>query len=79
MTTTFTAIYQNGVLRPLTPTDLEEGARVELIVVTAKESTPKSSPVDILAGIVALPLEVDDQGFSGENHDRVLNDVEKRP
>jgi predicted DNA-binding antitoxin AbrB/MazE fold protein len=32
MTTTAAAIYENGVLRPLAPLPLEEGARVEVTV-----------------------------------------------
>ena len=39
MTTTVTAVYEHGVLRPLTPLDLPEHSRVEIDVRTI-HSTP---------------------------------------
>ena len=78
MTVTCNAVYQDGVLRPLTPTGLEEGDQVELIILSSKRPPSAPAPADILAGIAALPMEADDQGFSGQDHDRVLYGARER-
>jgi len=44
MNQTITAIYANGVLRPLTPLELEDQAQVELEVRSVKSA--KSAPPD---------------------------------
>jgi predicted DNA-binding antitoxin AbrB/MazE fold protein len=76
MTTTAAAIYENGVLRPLSPLPLAEGARVE-VTVTDEAATPPAPPdtrslIDSLREIAALPMESDLGPFSGRDHDRVL-------
>ncbi len=75
MTTTASAIYENGVLRPLVPLPLAEGARVEVMVT---DDAPSSHPAganraaDYLREIAALPVESAGDGFSRRDHDRIL-------
>jgi len=45
MSTTFTAIYEQGILRPLLPLSLPEHARVEVRIVPQSART-KKTPVD---------------------------------
>lgn len=75
MTATTAAIYENGVLRPLAPLPLAEGAHVE-VTVTESVSVPASPAheraIEIIREIAAMPLEADDEGFSGRDHDSVL-------
>jgi predicted DNA-binding antitoxin AbrB/MazE fold protein len=75
MTTTADAIYENGVLRPLTPLPLAEGARVEVTVTDRGVSPPAEGAGragDLLRAVAALPMEASEAGFSGRKHDRVL-------
>ena len=75
MTTTAAAIYEHGVLRPLTPLPLAEGARVE-VTVTDDASSAQAAEIgragDLLREVAALPMESSQAGFSGRDHDRIL-------
>jgi predicted DNA-binding antitoxin AbrB/MazE fold protein len=74
------AVHEKGVLRPEKPLELADGARVDLIVVPADgdDRTPHEAGLDarkaaaMLARIASMPMEVDDKGFSGRTHDKVL-------
>jgi predicted DNA-binding antitoxin AbrB/MazE fold protein len=68
----FTAVYEEGVLRPEHPLDLPEGEPLHLIVVTRKTPAPNGKVANALAEIAALPLEGDTGAFSGAEHDSVL-------
>lgn len=74
MTTTASAIYENGILRPLSPLPLAEGARVEVTVVDAPAPQVPTgrSAMQFFEEIAALPMESDKGPFSGKDHDRVL-------
>jgi predicted DNA-binding antitoxin AbrB/MazE fold protein len=75
MTTTASAIYENGVLRPLSPLPLAEGARVEVTVTDRAASPPAEGTGhagDLLRAVAALPMESSEAGFSGREHDRAL-------
>ena len=75
MTTTAAAIYEHGVLRPLAPLPLAEGAHVEVTVTDETSPTQAadgSRANDLLRQLAALPMESADSGFSGRDHDRVL-------
>lgn len=72
MSTTVEAVYEQGVLRLMQPIALAEGARVQVIIMTPKPATERESPADILAAIAALPLEADEKGFPGRDHDEIL-------
>ena len=73
--TTTAAIYENGVLRPLSPLPLAEGARVEVTVTDDASSAQVAeigSAGELLREVAALPMESGDAGFSGRDHDRIL-------
>ncbi len=70
MTLQIEAIYEQGVLRPLVPLTLGEGARVEIIL---KILSPLiRTPFEILSAIAALPLEVEREEHAGRDHDQFL-------
>ena len=71
MTTTIQAVYENGVLRPLTPLPLSEGQRVRVIV-APEEATRPQSAASILAEIAAMPVEGSGEPFTSRDHDQVL-------
>jgi predicted DNA-binding antitoxin AbrB/MazE fold protein len=67
------AIYERGVLRPLEPLELPEGARLDIIVVSRdKAGQNGAAAASILAEIAALPVEGASGSFSGRDHDSVL-------
>jgi len=72
MTKTIDAVYERGVLRPLEPLQLPEGARLDIILVTDDEAGARMTPADILAEIAALPTEGATDSFSARDHDTVL-------
>ena len=76
MTILCDAVFENGVLRPLTPPELREGEKVEILIVSRGGATTpyaeSESAAAALARIAALPLQVEDRGFSGSDHDRIL-------
>jgi predicted DNA-binding antitoxin AbrB/MazE fold protein len=72
MTMTIEAIYEQGVLRLKEPVSLEEGAHVEVIVITREPASGKATAAEILTEIAALPLEGDGEEFSGRDHDQIL-------
>ena len=57
MTKEIEAIYEQGIIRPLQPLELPEGARLDLIVITHEEPKANGNVAEILAEIAALPLE----------------------
>ena len=72
MTITLEAIYEQGMLRLMQPFDIPEGTSVKVII-SSNDSTPMvKSPADILAEIPSLPLEGDQENFSGQDHDYIL-------
>lgn len=71
MTMHIEAIYEKGVLKPVVPLALVEGARVELTLQQAEPPT-KPTPYEILSAIASLPLEVDRVETAGLEHDKFL-------
>jgi len=74
------AIYEQGVLKPIQPLELAEGARVEITVVALTPA--QRTPYEILSAIAALPLEVPREECAGREHDRFLygsQDAEEQP
>lgn len=57
MTTSITAVFEGGLLRPTTPLELAEGTRVELVFVSVERTSKKAgrTPATILAEIAAMP------------------------
>ena len=72
MTKEIEAIYEQGMIRPLQPLELPEGARLDLIVITHEQHTINGNAAEILAEIAALPLEGSTDGFTGREHDSIL-------
>lgn len=84
--TSLQVIYENGVLRPVHPLDLEEGTQLEVVMIeiTASPSSPPSpsqAPVDEeayaqflfqLDNIAALPLQSTPQPNTARDHDAIL-------
>ena len=68
METTIAAVYEHGMLRPLAPLGLAEGAQVEIVVI----NPPLQTPFETLSAIAALPLEVERQETAAREHDHYL-------
>jgi hypothetical protein len=78
MTTQFTAIVEQGRLRPTVPLGLPEGAAVEVFIVAPDDEAQNGSPAEILAGIAALSSAVVDSTTSARP-DEVLYGREAHP
>ena len=72
MTKEIEAVYEQGMIRPLQPLELPEGARLDLIVITHEQPKTNGNTVEILAEIAALPLEGSSDDFAGSDHDSIL-------
>lgn len=66
------AIYERGIIRPIEPLELPEGSRLNAIVITHEDTSPKRNAAEMLAEIAALPLEGGSNPFSGREHDSIL-------
>lgn len=81
MSMEFQAIYENGVLRPLTPLNLPESAEVVLRLDEA-DRAEGTSPAELKRQQVALnvmfaeadrlPQAARNDGLSGRDHDKIL-------
>ena len=78
MTSHFTAVVEEGRLRPTIPVELPEGAEFEVYVVSPQSTRTEGSPAAILAAIAALPSTPVDPTTS-EQHDQVLYGREAHP
>lgn len=78
MTTTIEAVYEAGVLRPLSPLELEEGERVAVTVAPSRLPGPPlpkpgaRTPAEILAEIALLAVPQAEPETSSRDHDKVL-------
>lgn len=72
MTKEIEAVYEHGVIRPLQPLELPEGARLDVIVITHEQTETNGNVAEALAEIAALPLEGASDTFTGRDHDSVL-------
>ena len=72
MTKEIEAVYEQGLIRPLQPLELPEGARLDLIVITHEQPKTNGNTAEILAEIAALPLEGPNDAFAGREHDSIL-------
>jgi predicted DNA-binding antitoxin AbrB/MazE fold protein len=66
------AVYQNGVLRPTAPLDLQDGQVVEIEIVGGRQAPSAVESREIISRIAELPDEAEPDTFSGADHDRVL-------
>jgi len=72
MTKEIEAVYEHGLIRPLQPLELPEGARLDLIVITHEQPKSNGNTAEILAEIAALPQEGANDDFAGREHDSML-------
>ena len=72
MTKEIEEVYEQGMIRPLQPLELPEGARLDLIVITHEQTETNGKAAKILAEIAALPLEGSSDTFAGREHDSIL-------
>ena len=72
------AVVERGGLRLMSPLNLADGTEVVATVEPVVE-TGAVGIAQAFAAIAAEPLECDDQGFSGQNHDQVLYGRGPRP
>lgn len=72
MTKEIEAVYEHGMIRPLQPLELPEGARLDVIVITHDQPKTNGNTAEILAEIAALPIEGPSDSFSGREHDSIL-------
>jgi predicted DNA-binding antitoxin AbrB/MazE fold protein len=77
MTARFTAIVDQGLLRPIGPVELEEGATVEVVVVSALTEPAATNPAEILANLAKLASKTGDAA-TGADHDLVIYGTELR-
>ena len=66
------AVYEQGIIRPLQPLELPEGARLDVIVITHEPPRTNGNNAEMLAEIAALPLESPNDAFAGREHDSLL-------
>ena len=71
MSSVIHAIYENGIIRPFDPVDLENGEEVDVFLVR-KESYDSERTRRLLKEIAELPIEGDPEPFSGVDHDEIL-------
>jgi predicted DNA-binding antitoxin AbrB/MazE fold protein len=72
MTKEIEAVYEQGLIRPLQPLELPEGARLDVIVITHEPPRANGNTAEMLAEIAALPLEGSSDAFAGHEHDSIL-------
>lgn len=72
MTKEIEAVYEHGMIRPLEPLELPEGARLDVIVITHEQPKTNGNAAEILAEIAALPIEGLTDAFAGREHDSIL-------
>jgi len=72
MTKEIEAVFEHGLIRPLQPLELPEGARLDIIVITHEETKTNGNAAEALAEIAALPLEGSSDPFEGREHDSIL-------
>lgn len=69
------AIYEQGILRLLSPLNLSEGAKVEIIVVEKHMGWDAKDAAETLLRIAALPQEGETSPISEEDHDKIIYGV----
>jgi len=72
MTKEIEAINEHGIIRPVTPLELPEGSRLDVILIIQEKPRTNGNATSILAEIAALLLEGASNAFSGREHDSIL-------
>lgn len=71
MNRTVSAIFENGILRPLQHIELDNGEEVEVLLLKKSEATAMETR-SVISKIADLPLEGEIDDFSGADHDSIL-------
>jgi predicted DNA-binding antitoxin AbrB/MazE fold protein len=66
------AIYEQGTLRLSQPIKIEEGSKVQVIIIPLESNYQQKNTLEILQKIAELPLEGKIDTFDGKDHDQVL-------
>ena len=66
------ATYEQGTLRLSQPITLEEGSKVQVIIIPLESNYQQKKTLEILQEIAELPLEGKTDPFDGKDHDQVL-------
>jgi predicted DNA-binding antitoxin AbrB/MazE fold protein len=66
------ATYEQGTLRLSQPIKLEEGSKVQVIIIPLESDEQPKRTLEILKKIAKLPLEGKMDTFDGKDHDQVL-------
>lgn len=66
------AIYEQGTLRLSQPIKIEEGSKVQVIIIPLESNYQTQKTLEILQKIAELPLEGKTDAFDGKDHDQVL-------
>ena len=72
MTTTLTAVYEGGVLRPEQPLALPEGTLVQVMILTSRPAPSPQRAAELLAEIASMPIEGKPGRFDSRDHDKIL-------
>jgi predicted DNA-binding antitoxin AbrB/MazE fold protein len=78
MSAQFTAVVEHGLLRPLEPIALEDGATVEVVVLQTGANVPAAQSALRLAAIAALPTSGGDPNTS-RDHDAIIYGERRAP
>jgi predicted DNA-binding antitoxin AbrB/MazE fold protein len=66
------ATYEQGTLRLSQPITLEEGSKVQVIIIPLESNEQPKRTLEILKKIAELPLEGKIDTFGGKDHDQIL-------
>jgi predicted DNA-binding antitoxin AbrB/MazE fold protein len=77
MTTRFMAVVEQGRLNPIQPVELQEGATVEVVVLSTQATSEPAKVAELLAEIAALPTPGGDPA-TGRKHDDIIYGGELR-
>ncbi|UXE62981.1 MAG: antitoxin family protein [Woronichinia naegeliana WA131] len=66
------ATYEQGTLRLSQPITLEEGSKVQVIIIPLESNEQPKRTLEILKKIAELPLEGKIDTFDGKDHDQIL-------
>ncbi len=67
------AVYENGTLVLDKPLAISNGSKVEIVVVAdTRDGEMPGFVAKRLAEIAAMPVQGDEEKFSGRDHDRIL-------
>ena len=76
---TITAIYENGVFRPVKPVEIPDNSEVEISVLSTKPCGVKSTLAELAEIAYRYPENPDAPSDGAAQHDHYLYGAPKRP